>query len=81
MTPALDLSDLLPFRVLVTVRVALHGALLDQELHLLVEAGGDAGRRLPQQDVQRVGRGETHERVATHFLRTALAVCTVHQAV
>lgn len=62
--------SVLPFRVLILVSIALNALLFDQELHLLVEAGGDCGRLFAQQYVQRVGTGDTHQRLMAVRSRT-----------
>ena len=60
------------------MRVALHGALLDQKLGLLVERCAYGGRRLANHNVERRRGGETHERVAAFIFRTALAIRTIN---
>jgi len=37
--------------------ITLDGSLVNEELHLLIERGSDRRRRLPQQDIQWIGRG------------------------
>lgn len=70
-----------PLRVFVTMRVRLHGTFFDQEFHLLIERRGHRRRRLAQQNVQRIRRCQAHQRIATRFFTTALAVRTVDQAI
>lgn len=61
--------------------VGLYGAVFYQELHLLVERGSHRWRRLSQQDVQRLRRRQTHERVTALWSSTTFAVRTVYQTV
>jgi len=46
-----------PLRVLIPMGITLDGSLVNEELHLLIERGSDRRRRLPQQDIQWIGRG------------------------
>ena len=61
--------------------VALEAAVLDDEAHALVEAGGDGGRLLPQQDVDGAGHGVAQLRVLARRRLAALGVLAVHQPV
>ena len=61
--------------------VALQAAVLDDEPHPLVEAGGDGGRLLAQQDVDGGGDGVAELGVLAGGVLATLGVLTVHQAV
>ncbi len=61
--------------------VALQSPVLDDELHPLEEGGGDGGRLLPQQDVDRVRHGVAQLALGADGVLAALGILAVGEAV